>query len=103
MRACGFALVVLAILAVAYGGIRYGPSRQELASEGGPRKAAATHRTGVPLWPIVGGVALISGIAFLAAPRKRDALGWIEANTQRPTRDEPTSEGPEPIRTEVSA
>lgn len=96
-------LVVLGVLAVAYGGIRYSSSRQELAPEGGPLKAAATRRTDVPLSPIVGGVALVSGIAFLVVPRKRDALGWIEANAPGPTRDEPTTEESEPTRTGASA
>ena len=69
MKTFGFALVVLGILALAYGGISY--NRQKTIVDVGPFKATATEQKNIPLSPIVGGIALIGGIALLMAPKKQ--------------------------------
>jgi len=69
MKILGFALVVIRILALAYGGISY--NRQKTVVDVGPFKATATEQKNIPLSPIVGGIALIGGIALLMAPKKR--------------------------------
>jgi hypothetical protein len=69
MKTLGFALVVLGILALVYGGISY--NRQRTVMDLGPFKATATEQKNVPLSPIVGGIAVIGGIVLLTEPRRR--------------------------------
>ena len=69
MKVMGFVLVVLGLLALVYGGISY--SRQRTVLDVGPFKATATEQKNIPLSPIVGGIALLSGIILLVVPRKR--------------------------------
>ena len=69
MKVMGFILVVLGILALVYGGVSY--SRQRTVVDVGPFKATATEQKNIPLSPIVGGIALLSGILLLVVPRKR--------------------------------
>lgn len=69
VKTFGFALVVLGILALVYGGISY--NRQRTVLDVGPFKATATEQKNIPLSPIVGGIALLGGIVLLVAPRKR--------------------------------
>ena len=71
MKVIGFALVVLGILALVYGGISY--SRQRTVLEVGSFKATASEQKNIPLSPIVGGIALVTGVVLLAVPRKRRA------------------------------
>jgi hypothetical protein len=69
MKFMGFVLAVCGLLALVYGGISY--NRQKTVLDVGPFKATATEQKNIPLSPIVGGIALIGGIALLMAPRKR--------------------------------
>jgi hypothetical protein len=69
MKVLGFVLVVCGVLALIYGGISY--NRQRTVFQVGSIKATATEQKNVPLSPIVGGIALIGGIALLMAPRRR--------------------------------
>jgi hypothetical protein len=71
MKIFGFALVVIGVIALAYGGITY--NRQKTILDVGPFKATATEQRNVPLSPIVGGIALLGGILLLVVPRKRSA------------------------------
>jgi uncharacterized membrane protein len=71
MKVLGFALVILGILALVYGGISY--SRQRTVLEVGSFKATATEQKNIPLSPIVGGIVLVIGVVLLAVPRKRRA------------------------------
>jgi len=71
MKAAGFILVVLGIIALVYGGISY--SRQRTVLDIGPIKATATEQHNVPLSPIVGGVAVLGGLLLLLTPRRRAA------------------------------
>jgi hypothetical protein len=69
MKIIGFVLLVLGVLALLYGGISY--NRERTVLDVGPFKATATEQKNVPLSPIVGGIALLSGILLLAIPRRR--------------------------------
>ena len=71
MKIIGFVLVVLGVLALLYGGIRY--NRQRTVLDVGPFKATATEQKNIPLSPIVGGIALLGGVLLLVVPRKRSA------------------------------
>jgi hypothetical protein len=71
MKIFGFALVVIGVIALAYGGITY--NRQKTILDVGPFKATATEQKNVPLSPIVGGIALLGGILLLVVPRRRSA------------------------------
>ena len=71
MKVIGFVLVILGVLVLVYGGVTY--SRQRTVLDVGPFKATATEQRNIPLSPIIGGIALISGIVLLAVPRKRTA------------------------------
>ena len=69
MKVIGFVLVIVGVLALAYGGISY--NRERTVLDMGPIKATATEQKNIPLSPIVGGIALLGGIILLVAPRKR--------------------------------
>lgn len=69
MKVTGFLLVVIGILALAYGGISY--NRERTIMDVGPFKATATEQKNVPLSPIVGGIVLIGGLLLLLVPRRR--------------------------------
>jgi hypothetical protein len=69
MKTFSFALVILGIIALVYGGISY--NRQRTILDVGLFKATTTEHKNIPLSPIVGGIALISGIVLLAIPRRR--------------------------------
>jgi len=69
MKALGFVLVVLGVLALLYGGITY--NRERTVLDVGPFKATAAEQKNVPLSPIVGAIALLGGVVLLLAPRKR--------------------------------
>jgi hypothetical protein len=69
MKAIGFLLVVLGVLALVYGGVSY--NRERTVLDVGPFKATATEQKNIPLSPIVGGIALLGGILLLMAPKKR--------------------------------
>ncbi len=71
MKFTGFALVILGVLSLVYGGISY--NRQKTIIDVGPFKATATEQKNIPLSPIVGGIALLGGILLLVVPRKRSA------------------------------
>ena len=71
MKTLGFILIVLGVLALVYGGISY--SRQRTVVDLGPIKATATEQHNIPLSPIAGGIAIVSGLTLLMVPRRRSA------------------------------
>lgn len=71
MKITGLLLVVLGVLALAYGGISY--NRQRTVLDVGPIHATATERRTIPFSPLVGGIAIISGVALLFVSRRRPA------------------------------
>ena len=69
MRVSGFAILVLGILALVSGGIRY--KQQKTVVDLGPLQATATEQKSFPVSPVVGGIAVVAGILLLAIPHKR--------------------------------
>jgi len=71
MKALGFVLLVLGVLALVYGGISY--NRERTVIDLGPIQATATEQHNIPFSPIVGGIAIVGGLALLLAQRRRTA------------------------------
>jgi hypothetical protein len=70
MKITGIILIVLGVIALAYGGISY--TREETIVDIGPIEATAETRETIPLPPLLGGLALAGGVALLiAGSRKR--------------------------------
>ena len=70
MRIVGILLIVIGVVALAYGGISY--TRKEKVLDIGPIEATTETRETIPLPPILGGLALAGGVALLiAGSRKR--------------------------------
>ena len=63
-------LIVLGVIALAYEGITY--TRREKVLELGPITATKEKKETIPLSPVVGGLALVGGVALLVfGPRGR--------------------------------
>jgi uncharacterized membrane protein YidH (DUF202 family) len=71
MKRVGIALVLLGVLALVFGGIRY--SREKTVLDLGPIQATATEHHEIPISPIVGTVAIVGGLLLLLAPGRRTA------------------------------
>jgi hypothetical protein len=69
MKIVGVVLIVIGIIALAYGGISY--TRREKVLDIGPIEATTERRETIPLPPILGGLALAGGIALLIAGSRR--------------------------------
>jgi hypothetical protein len=69
MKLAGIVLIILGGLALAYQGIRY-TTREKLVDIG-PLQVTTTEKKTIPLPPIVGGAALIAGIALILVDRKK--------------------------------
>ena len=67
----GIVLVVLGALALAYQGINY--THEEKVLDVGPIHATRETQDRIPLPPIVGGLALVGGIALLVAGARQKA------------------------------
>jgi len=67
----GIVLLVLGALALAYQGINY--TRTEKVLDIGPIHATAERHDRIPLPPIVGGLAMVGGIALLVVGARRKA------------------------------
>lgn len=70
MRLIGIVLIVLGVLALAYGGFSY-TTREKVVDIGPLQATALTHKT-IPVAPIVGIAALAGGLAlvFLVKPTR---------------------------------
>ena len=68
MKVLALLLVALGIVGLVYGGIGY--NHQKTILEVGGLKATATEHKTIPIAPVVGVIALIGGIALLAADRR---------------------------------
>jgi hypothetical protein len=68
MKIAGIILIILGVLALAYQGIRY--TTREKLIDIGPLNVTTTERKTIPLPPIVGGAAVIAGIALILVDRK---------------------------------
>lgn len=69
MKIAAIALIVLGILALAYGGISY--TREKKVLDIGPLQATTkTHET-IPLPPVLGIAAIVGGVALLVVAGRR--------------------------------
>jgi UDP-N-acetylmuramyl pentapeptide phosphotransferase/UDP-N-acetylglucosamine-1-phosphate transferase len=69
MRLLGIILIVAGVLALIYGGIQY-TSRDKVVDLG-PLQVSADQKHNIPLPPIVGGLALVAGIALVLTDRRK--------------------------------
>ncbi len=69
MKQLGIILIVLGVLALVYQGIQY-TSREKILDIGSLEVTADTKKT-IPLPPIVGGIALVAGIALILVDRRK--------------------------------
>ena len=69
MKIVGIILIVIGVIALAYGGISY--TRREKVLDIGPLEATTETRETIPLPPILGGLALAGGIVLLIAGSRR--------------------------------
>lgn len=65
MRLIGIVLIIVGVLALAIGGIRY--TTRENVVDVGPIHATAEKHHNIPLSPIAGGAAVIAGIVLVVA------------------------------------
>ena len=65
----GIALIVLGIVALAYGGFSF--TTKEKVAEIGPLKIEKDKTRSVPLPPILGGAAVVAGVVLVAVGTKR--------------------------------
>jgi hypothetical protein len=65
----GIALVVLGVIALAYGGISY--TREKTLIDLGPLEAKAETRETIPLPPVLGALALAGGVLLLVRRPRR--------------------------------
>lgn len=71
MKTAGLILIVLGVLALVFQGITYTKRRESVSL--GPASITAEQKETIPLPPILGGVALVAGIALLVAGSRRKA------------------------------
>ncbi len=70
MKIAGVLLIVLGVLALAYGGISY--TKEKKVLDMGPLQATTRTQETIPLPPVLGGAAVVGGIALLVVSgRKR--------------------------------
>jgi hypothetical protein len=69
MKIAAIVLIVLGAISLAYGGISY--TTREKVLDIGPIEATAERHKTVPLPPVIGGVAVVAGIALLVAGSKK--------------------------------
>jgi hypothetical protein len=67
----GIVLVVLGIVALAYGGISY--TREKTVIDLGPIEAKAETRETIPLPPVLGALALAGGVVLLVTGARKHA------------------------------
>jgi uncharacterized membrane protein len=67
----GVILVILGVVALAYQGITYTTHKKVL--DIGPIQATKEEHKTIPLSPVLGGIAVVGGIALMLGAGKRDA------------------------------
>jgi len=68
MKMLGFGLLILGVVVLAMGGIKY--SRQRTLVDVGPIHATTTEQHNVPFSPILGGAAILGGLVLLLMQRR---------------------------------
>lgn len=69
MRIAGLALVVVGIVALVWGGVFW--TDRDTVIDAGPLTVTTTDREGVAVPPVVGGLALVGGIAMLVMSARK--------------------------------
>ncbi len=69
MKIIGIALIVIGLIALAYGGISY--TKREKAIDLGPVEITTEERKTIPLPPVLGALALAGGVVLLVVGSKR--------------------------------
>lgn len=69
MRIAGIILIIFGALVVLYGGFSYTQRRDTVRL--GPMSATIEQRESVPIPPILGGIAIVAGIALLLLDRRK--------------------------------
>jgi hypothetical protein len=69
LKIMGLLLIVIGVVALAVGGISY--TKKEKVVDIGPIEATAETRETIPLPPLLGGLALVGGVALLIAGSRR--------------------------------
>jgi uncharacterized membrane protein YidH (DUF202 family) len=69
MKILGVILIVLGVIALAYGGITY--TTREKIVDIGPIEAHADRERTIPLPPVLGAIALVGGIVLMVAASRR--------------------------------
>jgi uncharacterized membrane protein YidH (DUF202 family) len=69
MKIVGIVLIVIGVIALAYGGISY--TKREKVLDIGPLEATTETRETIPLPPLLGGLALAGGIVLLIVGSRR--------------------------------
>lgn len=69
MRTLGVILIVVGLVAVIWGGISY--TRSTTVFEVGSLEVTADEKERIPLSPVLGALALVSGAALLVVGRRR--------------------------------
>jgi hypothetical protein len=69
MKIVGMVMIVIGIIALAYGGITY--TTREKVLDIGPIEATAERQKTIPLPPLLGGLALAGGVALLIVGSRR--------------------------------
>lgn len=65
----GLILIVIGIVALAYGGFSY--TKREKIIDAGPLQVSADRERTVPLPPILGGLCLVGGVVLLLAGNRK--------------------------------
>jgi hypothetical protein len=71
MRILGIILIIAGAIGLAYGGFSYTRSRDTVRL--GPLSATIEQRQSVPIPPILGGIAVVAGIALLLMGKRKRA------------------------------
>ncbi len=66
MKIAGLVLVVLGVVGLLYGGIRY--TYKDKVVDAGPIQITRDKSESIPLPPIAGGIMLVAGVALLLKP-----------------------------------
>jgi uncharacterized membrane protein YidH (DUF202 family) len=69
MKLTGIIFIILGVLALAYQSIRY--TTQEKLIDIGSLHVTTTEKKTIPLPPIVGGIAIVAGIALILVERRK--------------------------------
>ncbi|MEY2480488.1 MAG: hypothetical protein QOI04_1415 [Verrucomicrobiota bacterium] len=65
----GIILIVIGIIALAYGGITY--TKREKVIDAGPIQLSADREKTIPLPPILGGLCLVGGVVLVLAGNRK--------------------------------